>query len=100
MLNDMQERVVFYFLCQFSQRSKRKSTSEVVERVLLQDYSAERVEEFIDLRMTDLQNALVDEFNERNSKGLPLRFKIVDREATGSAIEGNVQQASRGESRV
>jgi hypothetical protein len=99
MLNEMQERCVSYFLCQFDPHSTRKRTREVVERILLRDYSADRVEEFIDLRMADLQSALVDEFNERHSKGAPLRFKIIDRDAIGSAIEGNSQQASKNEIR-
>jgi len=98
-INDMQERCVSYFLCQFNPRTKKRKTREIVEQVLLRDYSPENVERFIDLRMTDLQNALVDEFNERISAGASLRFQIVDRYANGSVVEGNGSHVTKEEIR-
>jgi len=96
-INDMQERCLSYFLCQFSPRSKRKRTRDIVEQILLREYSPENVEKFIDIRMAHLQNALVEEFNERQSSGVPLRFQIVDRYADGSVVEGNGQHATKEE---
>ena len=62
MLDYIHGQCLSYFLSQYNPRSGRRKTRDVVKELLLRDYSPDRVNEFLDLRLASLQVRLVEEF--------------------------------------
>lgn len=88
MLNSMSQLCLSHFLCAFDPKSKKRKTEDVAREITLLHFSPERVEEFIEERLAQLQQSLVEEFNERHATGKPLRFQIVDSAGVGEIVEG------------
>ena len=88
MLDQIAQLCLSHFLCQFDPKSKKRLTRDVVREVALRDYSSDKVNEFIDNRLTEFQATLVDEFNERYADKRPLRFQIVDDASVGKTVAG------------
>lgn len=88
MLDYLHNQCISYFLSHYDPRSPKKNTKDVVKRFLSSDFSAERVGEFLDIRLPLLKSTLVEEFNSRLIDGRPLRFEIADSGAVGDQIRG------------
>lgn len=88
MLDQIAKLCLAHFLCRFDPKSKKRKTKDVVRDVALLSYSAERVDEFLDLGLADFQATLVEEFNTRYADNRPLRFHIADIGGIGDVVEG------------
>lgn len=89
MLDHIHQVCLSHFLCEFDPRSKKRKTVDIVRSVAQRYFSDEKVEEFIDDRMSELQRSLVEEFNVRYTNHAPLRFQIADASGIGVIVEGN-----------
>jgi hypothetical protein len=88
MLDQISKLCLSHFLCEFSPKSRKRKTKDVVREVALRYYSVEKVDEFIDDGLSLFQKALVEEFNSRYSDKRPLRFQIADAGGIGAWVEG------------
>lgn len=88
MLDQIAQLCLSHFLCQFDPKSKKRLTRDVIREVALKVYSEDKVNEFIDYRLTRFQKTLVEEFNERYAANRPLRFQIVDDTGVGKIVAG------------
>ena len=89
MLDQIAQLCLSHFLCQFDPKSRKRLTQDVVREVALKVYSQEKVDEFIDYRLTKFQTTLVEEFNQRLADRRPLRFQIADDAGIGKTVTGN-----------
>ena len=88
MLDQIERLCLSHFLCEFDPKSRRRLTRDVIRDVALPVFSEEKVNEFIDERLTKFQQALVEEFNERFRDKRPLRFQIIDQAGVGIVVSG------------
>jgi hypothetical protein len=84
-----------YFLCEYNPRSKIQKTEDVVRACALAHFSASRVDDFIEIDLEKLEDALVQEFNDRFGTGRPLRYEIADKAGVGKSIKGSWLVPSR-----
>lgn len=89
MLDQIAKVCLSHFLCQFDPKSKKRLTRDVVRDIALPVFSAEKVNEFVDYRLTKFQQTLVEEFNERSAGKRPLRFQIADKAGVGEMVAGH-----------
>src|SRR5437667_5140989 len=78
MLDHIAEVCLSHFLCKFDPKSKKRLTKDVLREIALPMFSEEKVNEFVDYRLTKFQQTLVEEFNDRSAGKRPLRFQIAD----------------------
>jgi hypothetical protein len=88
MLDQIARVCLSHFLCEFDPKSKKRLTRDVVSRIALPFFSADMVDEFIDERLPEFQQVLVEEFNERYRDKRPLRFQIADPAGVGVMVAG------------
>jgi len=88
MLEQIHQLCLRYFLCKFDPKSKKRKIEKVIREIALPNYSADKVEEFIEDRLSLFQNNLIDEFNTRHFNKSPLRFQIADSQGVGAWVEG------------
>ena len=91
-LDQIAQLCLSHFLCQFDPKSRKRLTRDVVREVALEVYSEEKVDEFIDSRLSKFQTTLVEEFNQRLADRRPLRFQIADDGGIGKIVAGNHQK--------
>jgi hypothetical protein len=60
-----------------------------VREVAIKHYSSERIEYFIEKRLSILRTELINEFNARKIADLPLRYEIVDPLGEGHILKGS-----------
>jgi hypothetical protein len=77
-----------HFLCEFNPHSKQRLTEDVVREVALKAFSVDKVDEFVEERLTKFQQTLVEEFNDRYANKRPVRFQIVDAAGVGARVAG------------
>jgi hypothetical protein len=88
MLDQIAKLCLSHFLCEFDPKSKKRLTKDVVRGIALPVFSEEKVNEFIDYRLTKFQQELVEEFNDRYADRRPLRFQIADTAGVGVMVSG------------
>ena len=88
-LDQIAQLCLSHFLCRFDPKSRKRLTRDVVREVALEVYSSEKVDEFIDSRLSKFQTTLVEEFNQRLTDKRPLRFQIADAAGIGKIVAGN-----------
>ena len=94
MFDFIEQQCLSYFLCHFDPEASKRRTIDVTRQFLKKHYSEEKIDEFLDAKLSSLQSLLVAEYNQRSEDGRPLRYKIVDRHAEGSQVEGLAQKSS------
>jgi hypothetical protein len=87
-LDRIRDLCLSYFLCSFNPSSASRLTRDVVREVASASYATERVDEFLEQRLSGFQTLLVDEFNDRYAKKRPLRYQIADAAAVGRVVSG------------
>ena len=77
---------IAHFLTVFPTRNPPRNLRQYISEILRASYTEEVVEIFLDARYDNLRDFLIIEFNERDSKGISIRYSFADDD--GNVIRG------------
>lgn len=88
------DETLAYFLCEYPPTSPKKQLKEIIRKFLTKFYSEDNINIFIEKRLDQFRELLINEYNFRIENNLSIRFEVADPLGEGHIIKGKKSNPS------